>query len=150
MQDPRDRFADKLSHHLRLAHETAQQTYALALAEAALTPIHAEALALIAAQPGIKPSELATLLGRDRSSITAALHTLDERGLLRRETTMRDRRSALLHLTETGHRLVTAIAAQAEAHERLLDRIVGQDDKPKLIELLRRIAGALAQGGSPR
>ena len=75
---------------------------------------------------------------------------LDQRGLLRRETTMRDRRSALLHLTAPGHQLLAAIAAQAEAHERLLDHIVGQDDKPRLVELLRRIAGALSQGGSPR
>jgi len=150
MQDPRDRFADKLSYHLRLAHEAAQQSYALALAETALTPTHAEALGLIAAHPGIKPSELANLLGRDRSSITAALHALDQRGLLRRETTMRDRRSTLLHLTEPGRQIVAAIATQAEAHERLLDRIIGQDDKPRLVELLRRIAGALAQGGSPQ
>jgi DNA-binding MarR family transcriptional regulator len=150
MQDPREGFADKLGHHLRLAHEAAQQRYALALADTALTPIHAEALTLIAEHPGIKPSQLAGLLRRDRSSITAALHALDRRGLIRREATMRDRRSALLHVTETGRQSAAAVALLAQSHERLLDRIVGQDDKPRLVELLRRVAGALAEGGSPR
>ena len=112
--------------------------------------MHADALALIGSHPGIKPSELAQALRRDRSSITAALHALEQRSLIRRESTTRDRRAALLHVSEAGRQVLDTIAAAAEAHDRLLDQIVGPEDKPHLIELLRRITDAFAQGGPSR
>jgi DNA-binding MarR family transcriptional regulator len=150
MPDHRARLAGRIAFELRLAHEAAQQSLAAALAEIGLGPVHADALTLIGAHPGIKPSELADALARDRSSITAALHALDQRGLLRRESAMRDRRTALLHLTPAGQEALRATAAIVDAHERLLDRIVGETDKPRVTEMLRRIAAALTDGGSPQ
>lgn len=150
MSDHRARLADRLGLHLRLTHEAAQQSFAAALAGTGLAPVQADALALIGAHPGIKPSDLADALARDRSSITAALHALERRGLLRRETTSRDRRTALLHLTAAGQHTLQAVTAIAAAHEGLLDRIVGPDDKSRFVEVLRRIHAALAQGGSSR
>ena len=150
MSEHRARQADHVGLHLRLAQETAQQSLAAALADTGLAPVHADALMLIGAHPGIRPSDLAAALARDRSSITAALHALEQRGLVRRETTSRDRRTALLHLTAAGQHALQAVVAVAAAQERLLDRIVGPDDKSRFVEVLRRIHAALAQGGSPR
>lgn len=144
------RLSDRLSFHLRLAHETAQQRFTVALSDIGLAPAHADVLALVGDHPGIKPSELADTLVRDRSSITAALHVLDQRGLIRRQTTTRDRRATLLHLTDAGQDALRTIAAIAAAHDSLLDRIVGEDDKLRFIEALRRIRGALEQGGPSR
>ncbi len=148
MSDHRAHLTDRLAFHLRLAHEAAQQSLAAALADTGLAPPHADALALIGAHPGIKPSQLAQVLGRDRSSITAVLHTLERNGLVTRTATTRDRRSTLLHLTDAGRAALQTAAAAAAEQERLLDRIVGEDDKLRLIEVLHRIHATLAQGGN--
>lgn len=150
MSDHRAHLTGKLGFHLRLAHEATQQTLAAALAETGLAPVHADTLALIGAHPGIKPSQIALALGRDRSSITAALHALEANGLVRRQATTRDRRTALLHLTDAGATVLQTIAAVVQTQDALLDRIVGPDDKSRLIELLHRIHAALAQGGNTR
>lgn len=150
MSDHPAPLTGKLGFHLRRAHEAAQQSLAAALAETGLAPVHADMLALIGAQPGIKPSQIAQLLGRDRSSITAALHVLEANGLIRRQATTRDRRATLLHLTDAGVTLLRSVSALVQAQDALLDRIVGPDDKSRMIGLLHRIHAMLAQGGNTR
>lgn len=150
MSDHRAHLTGKLGFHLRLAHEAAQQSLAAALADTGLAPVHADTLALIGARPGIKPSDIAQALGRDRSSITAALHVLEANGLIQRQATTRDRRTTLLHLTDSGTGLLQAISPVVQAQDALLDRIIGPDDKSRLIELLHRIHATLAQGGNTR
>ena len=146
MADYSARFADTLSYHLRLAHERVQQGFSAALAQGNLAPIQAELLRLIGSHPGIKPSDVADALARDRSSITAALHTLTQHALIRREASRRDRRIVQLHLTEVGQQVLGVVTQAMDAQEQLLDRIVGPDDKPRLIELLRQHRGSARTG----
>ena len=150
MSDHRAHLTGKLGFHLRLAHEATQQTLAAALAETGLAPVHADTLALIGMHPGIKPSEIAQALGRDRSSITAALHALEGNGLVRRQATTRDRRTALLYPTDAGSVALQTISAVVQSQDALLDRIIGPDDKVRLIELLHRIHATLTPGGNTR
>ena len=138
-------FADSLGFHLRLAHEAAQRDSAARISTTGLDPTQANVLVLIADNPGIIPSLIAEAIGRDRSSITGTLHVLLERGLIQRERTRRDRRAFLLSVTPAGEELLQVLRARRAAHEARLDRIVGAD-KPALIEQLRRIIAALAEG----
>ena len=135
-------FADNIGFHLRRAHEAAQRRMAADIADLGLEPTLAEALAIIGENPGTLPSLVAEALGRDRSSITATLHTLDRLGLIRRERTGRDRRAFLLSLTHEGETLYHRFKHIAAANSALLDRIVGPD-KPALLGHLRRITQAL-------
>lgn len=139
------RFADSVSFHMRRSHELAQQHVAASLADTGLMPIHAEVLAMIGDNPGTIPSVVADALGRDRSSVTAILHTLLARGLIERARTIRDRRAALLRLTPTGEAMMQRLQQRVAACDAALDRILGED-KPALLEQLRRIAAALAEG----
>lgn len=139
------RFADSVGFHLRRSHEVAQQHVAASLADTGLMPIHAEVLAMIGDNPGTIPSVVADALGRDRSSVTGILRTLLDRGLIERARTMRDRRAALLQLTPTGQAMLQRLQERAAACDAALDRILGED-KPALLEQLRRITAALAEG----
>jgi len=139
------RFADSLGFHLRMAHEAAQRRSAAGIAATGLETAHAEALAVIGENPGTMPSMIAEALGRDRSSITGTLHVLADRGLIQRERTRRDRRAFLLRLTEAGEVMLRRLQQHAAEHDALLDRIAGAD-KPALLEHLRRITAALADG----
>lgn len=139
------RFTDSLGFHLRLAHEAAQRRIAAGIAATGLEPVHAEVLAVIGENPGTIPSLIAEAIGRDRSSITGTLHVLSDRGLIQRERTRRDRRAFLLRLTEAGEAMHQRLRQHVAAHDALLDRIAGED-KPALLEQLRRITTALADG----
>ncbi len=142
------RFADSVGFHLRRSHEVAQQQVAASLAETGLLPIHAEMLAMIGDNPGTIPSVVADALGRDRSSVTGILRTLLDRGLIERARTTRDRRAALLQLTPAGEAMLQRVEERAAACDAALDRILGED-KPALLEQLRRITVALAAGDRP-
>lgn len=139
------RFADSAGFHLRRAHEAAQQQVATSLADSGLLPIHVEVLAMIGDNPGTIPSVVADALGRDRSSVTGILRTLLDRGLIQRGRTIRDRRAALLELTPAGEATLQRLQQRAAACDAALDRILGAD-KPALLEQLRRITAALADG----
>jgi DNA-binding MarR family transcriptional regulator len=139
------RFADSVGFHLRRAHESVQQQIAATMADTGLMPIHLEVLGMIGDNPGTIPSVVADALGRDRSSITGILRTLLDRGLIERARTIRDRRAALLQLTPSGEALLQDLEQRGAACEAALDRILG-GDKPAMLEQLRRIVAALAEG----
>ena len=142
------RFVDSVGFHLRRSHEIAQQQVAASLAGTGLMPIHAEMLAMIGDNPGTIPSVVADALGRDRSSVTGILRTLLDRGLVERARTSRDRRAALLQVTPAGEVMLRRVQERAAACDAALDRILGED-KPALLEQLRRITVALAEGDRP-
>jgi len=139
------RFADSVGFQLRRAHEAAQQQVAASVADTGLMPIHAAVLEVIGDNPGTIPSVVADALGRDRSSVTGILRTLLEQGLIERARTIRDRRAALLQLTASGEAMRQRLQERSAACDAALDRILG-GDKPALLEQLRRIATALAEG----
>ena len=139
------RFADSVGFHLRRSHEAAQQQVAASLADTGLMPIHAEVLAMIGDNPGTIPSVVAHALGRDRSSVTGILRTLLDRGLIERARTTRDRRAALLQLTQDGEAMLRRLLERVAACDAALDRILGED-KPALLAQLRRISTMLAEG----
>jgi DNA-binding MarR family transcriptional regulator len=81
-------------------------------------------------RPGqVRMREVASLLGMDRTTLTAALKTLEKRGLVTTEPDPEDRRGRLLVLTEAGReRLAEAMPMWTKEHAMLeaeLDDPVG-------------------------
>jgi DNA-binding MarR family transcriptional regulator len=62
-------------------------------------------LRIVGRRPGISPGEVAEILHVDPSTVTPHLKGLSRRGFLTRRRDARDRRRALLVLTERGRRL---------------------------------------------
>ena len=101
-----------------------------------------EAKALYRLEPGEAVS-VRTLAERglvDPSNLTAAVDSLESRGLIRREAAKHDRRVRTLSLTAAGERL------RARMVERLLDGHPGvaglsRAEQTKLRDLLRRALG---------
>jgi DNA-binding MarR family transcriptional regulator len=136
-------LADFVGFHLRLAQEASFQAFARRVRDLDLRPGRFAALALIGWNPGISQTALGRASGRDKSSLTPALGDLERRGLIHRRRSTRDRRSYTLSLTPKGEKLLDALMAEARAHDRRLDRIVGLKSKAEFIRTLRRIAMAL-------
>ena len=83
---------------------------------------------------------VATLLGMDRTTLTAALKPLERRGLIRIAPDTADRRGRLLTLTEAGHALLAGAMPIWEATHSEVERGLGDLEPARLREAL----GALA------
>jgi DNA-binding MarR family transcriptional regulator len=137
-------LADLIGFHLRRAQNASFQAFARRVGQTDLSPGTFALLTLIESNPGISQTALSRADGRDKSSLTPALNTLERRGLVLRRRLPRNRRAYALSLTAAGAQVLLRLRQHAEAHDRSLDRIVGLDRKPSFIRLLRRIAGELS------
>lgn len=71
---------------------------------------------------------VAGLLGMDRTTLTAALKSLERRGLVAITVDSKDRRSRLLELTSLGQeRLAAALPIWVETHAALESRLSGSN-----------------------
>ena len=75
-------------------------------------------------------------------SMTAAVDRLEARGLVTRQDDNEDRRSRIIHLTETGRELIERVFAQ---HREAMEEAVAGfpvEERTALIESLRRLGRA--------
>jgi DNA-binding MarR family transcriptional regulator len=131
-----------IGFHLRVAQEASFRAFARETGQHGLKPGQFAALAVIGRNPGIGQGALGQTIARDKSSVTPVIKELQRLGLIERRASDEDRRRVRLFLTGAGKVRLNRLRRTAEAHDRNLDRIVG-DAKPKFLELLRAIADAL-------
>jgi|ThiBio_1000_plan_1041568.scaffolds.fasta_scaffold00792_16 DNA-binding MarR family transcriptional regulator len=133
---------DRIGFHLRLAQNASFKAFKKKTGEADLKPGWFAVLSLIHDNPGITPLVLSRASGRDKSTITPVLRDLLRNHLIERRTMPADKRSYTLSLTRAGKARLAELVAHAEAHDRVLDEIVGEG-RPELLRLLRLITASL-------
>ena len=107
-----------------------------------LKPVHYAMFQLMNANPGLRQGELARALGIKRANMVSLINDLETRGLAERRPVAGDRRSYAVHLSEAGKIFASRTEEKWLEHEaRFVDRLGGEVEKQKLIELLDRIAG---------
>jgi len=131
-----------LGFNLRMAQAAAFAAFSRLSSEIGVQPGRFATLTLIGANPGITQTALSRANGRDKSTLTPLITDLVRRGLIRRTRDRKDRRTYRLTLTPAGQRLLAALTQCAEAHERNLDRLVGED-RALFLQLLKKIAADL-------
>jgi DNA-binding MarR family transcriptional regulator len=137
-------LADRVGFHLRLAQTASFQAFAREANGIDLRPGRFATLLLIGRNPGITQTALSRANARDKSTLTPVLNDLERRKLIKRVRDKVDRRSYRLTLTPTGEKLLRALTACAERHDRNLDRIIGPRDRARFVEILRRLVAELA------
>ena len=98
-------------------------------------------LLLVLANGPLSPKRLARALALSAPNLTMLLDRLQDRGLLRRERSLVDRRSQNVVLTDEGLRVAQDSAAVAAPMERALDDRLSLAEHAMLIELLSKVAG---------
>ena len=136
-------FADIVGYHLRIAQEASFHAIQQGVEGSVVKPGWYTVLTILHANPGSTPSELSRHCGRDRSTLTATLKDLATRGLITRRRKRHDQRSYTVRLTEKGEEMLDRLREHSRKHDARLDAIVGAEDKPKLIEMLRKIVAGL-------
>jgi len=137
-------LAEAVAYHLRLAQEASFQAFRQRVGSDSLQPGRYTILSIIDRNPGLTPTDLSRACGRDKSTLTPALRDLAKRGLVERKRRETDERSYTVHLTPAGADLLQKLRHHALAHDRVIDRIVGSDNRSAFLEILRRITSELA------
>ena len=128
-----------LGFHLRMASAAVARDFAAAMDDLGLTQKQCAVLELIAANPGISQIDIAAALGMDRATTMAVVDRLDERGLVSRTASQRDRRRQELGLSETGRTTLAEARRRIGAHERRFATRLGPERATQLMMLLREI-----------
>jgi DNA-binding MarR family transcriptional regulator len=137
-------FEDAIGFYLRTAHEAAFRAFLKRVSVSDTPPWRFAILALIDANPGLTQVALARTTRRDPSSLTPALDDLCDRDLVTRIRQVNNRRSYALRLTPLGKKVLQQLKNSALAHERELDRLVGEEQRAQFVATLKRIAAGLA------
>ena len=129
--------------NLRMAQEHAFQAFSRRSQEIGESPGRFATLTLIARNPGISQTELSHANGRDKSSLTPVVEDLVRRGLVERKRMHEDRRTYRLNVTPAGKRTLAMLTRCARRHERALDGIIGQRDRKRFLQILKKIAAEI-------
>lgn len=98
------------------------------------------ALSLIVRNPGITPTDLATLLNRDAGQVTPILKHLDAKALIERKKCASDSRSHSLHAKPAGLREYKRLQVIiAETEEAFLGEVLHQSERLQLLDMLDRL-----------
>ncbi|MGZ5866727.1 MAG: MarR family winged helix-turn-helix transcriptional regulator [Xanthobacteraceae bacterium] len=133
-------LANWVGFNLRMAQEAAFQAFSRRSQEIGESPGRFATLTLIARNPGISQTELSQANGRDKSSLTPVVEDLVRRGLVERNRMDSDRRTCRLNVTPAGKKVLTMMTRCARRHERNLDRVIGERDRRRFIQVLKKIA----------
>lgn len=130
-----------IGYRLRRAQVGVFQQFTTRFAQFGLTPAEYSVLALIAANPGSKQTEIGEALGIKRANFVTLINGLEQRGLTERHEAAGDRRSNALHLTASGEDLIArANAVQAAFEAEMVERLGGTKSRNQLLALLDKLS----------
>ena len=96
-------------------------------------------LLIVARHPGIRPSAIADLIMRDRSSMGRLVDKMVQQGLVMRQNDPDDQRSQALFLTHRGHKLAQQVVELTRQQDREFFHMVSEDEKSLLLSLFNKI-----------
>src|SRR5581483_2239535 len=97
------------------------------------------ALLIVDEHPGINQSDIAAILGADRSTLVRLVDQLEELGLVVRKPDPADRRSSVPTLTDEGRTAIARALPRVAASEEELAASLSEEERTTLLALLRRI-----------
>ena len=96
-------------------------------------------LAVIERNPGLSQSRVCAALGIKRANLVTVIDQLESSGLVRRDSSVKDRRSNHLHLTPVGLRALRSAQGDQALHEARLTRLLGPAGRRSLLKQLAKL-----------
>lgn len=109
--------------------------------EMGVSPIEGHLLTYLKGYAPTAMGELVRVFGIKQSTLTSMLDRLEQAGLVRRETNPEDRRSFLIHLSDSGLELADRLNRMLETLENEIRERVGSRD----VEGFRAVMGAVEE-----
>jgi len=117
-------------------------SFADRLSALSLQPSDVGVLRLIAGERGMSQQTLAGRLGVGPSRVVVLIDELEEKGLVIRQRSLRDRRSYELQLTEAGQAVMGRMREIGSAHENEITNVFTPEERTTLAALLAKIAAS--------
>lgn len=131
-----------LGYAIRQAQLVITEAFDRQMSGEAITTQRFSALVLIGANPGLKQTDLADIMGIARSGALAILDNLLRRGLVETRSIVGDRRARGLYLSEHGKLLHARLRRRVVAHDQAVTARLSAPEKQQLRALLGRIGNA--------
>ncbi|PTV95445.1 MarR family transcriptional regulator [Rhodobacter aestuarii] len=96
------------------------------------------AILLVDDYPGIRPSQIAEVLMRDRPATGRIIEGMVAAGLIRREEDPADQRAQSLFITEKGQALAQEVRAIIRAQEEEFFDFIAPEDRAQFMRMLKR------------
>lgn len=114
---PKTRSSALPGHLIRRLHQLSTKVFSDQTRAAGfdLTPIQYVALDALRENEGIDQAGLATAIAKDRATVGSVIDRLEQKGLIARQVSRRDKRARELALTPAGEALVAAMTPVVEA-----------------------------------
>lgn len=133
-------FAEALvGYNLRRAYAALLQHFNTYFSQFDIRPVQFTLLGHLYSNPDASQSQVGKTLDIQRANLVTLLDELEQRGLLRREPSLDDKRSRVLNLTPEGKRLTEQLLEINEKSVHDIDQVIDKEDRMRLIELLQAV-----------
>jgi DNA-binding MarR family transcriptional regulator len=109
------------------------------LAAENIRPPQFSILEVVSRNPGIRPSDVAAVIGVKRANLVPLVSALEQRGFLSRASSSGDRRAQSLQLTQEGKERLKHWHTLVLPHEDRLAGRLGPDGRAQLLNLLHAL-----------
>jgi MarR family transcriptional regulator, temperature-dependent positive regulator of motility len=129
-------------HLIRRVNQISVATFLDSMRKAGvqLTPVQYSALKTIQADPGIDQATLAGLIAYDRATLGKVIDRLEDRGLVERSVSPKDRRAKCLQLSSLGQDVLTQAQPHVETAQPKMMAGLTECEQTQLLSLLNKIA----------
>lgn len=135
-----DSFLGMPGHLLRRCHQIGVAVFLDECRAFDLTPLQFSVLSALGGFGPMDQARLGGVTALDRTTIIVVLTKLEERGLVTRVPSEKDKRAKIVAITEAGRRtLADVLPSVREAQKRMLAPLNGRD-RAQLLALLRKMA----------
>lgn len=129
-----------LGYALRRAQIRMTEAFDARLGDEGITTQRFSALVLIARNPGLKQTQLASIMGIARSGVLAIVEALSAQGLIERRAAPEDARAQALYLTRHGEDRLPQIETLVREHDAAIAGDFSAAEAELLKALLERIS----------
>jgi len=135
-------FSDLPGHLLRRCHQISVALFHDECAEYDITPLQYAVLSTLIENGARDQASISGLAALDRTTVAVVIQKLEDRNLVRREQSEKDKRSKIVNITERGRRLIAGVS---EAVKNVQVRTVAPLEPEETVEfkrLLRKLTNA--------
>ena len=105
-------------------------------------PLFYCAFALIGANPGISPANLARFLVLDKSRASDLIDTLESEASIVRQKNSTDHRRLGIYLTQEGMNRLASLVVEMKQEDERLHKLFNEEERRQFIAFLRRLSEA--------
>jgi DNA-binding MarR family transcriptional regulator len=138
-------LSKKPGHLIRRLHQISTHVFTERVREAGfdLTPVQYAALDALGSNLGIDQARLAEVVAKDRATTGAVVDRLEQKGLVSRRISERDKRARVLALTPHGADLLGRIAPLVEDLQREILSGLDEHEYRQFVELAAKAASGV-------